>query len=134
MHITSSRHGLRFVFTADIKEGNLADNQIVFAQKLGCKADNSCIDATRNSFSPKEEDILYINEELLFDYYDEDFDREYTPKYREKETQPINRKIKHSFYSCLDSIFFGKPPLPIHYSSSFALQNYAFLPRFPSSG
>ena len=93
VHITSSGQGIRFVFTADIKEGNLADNQIVFAQKLGYKADKSCIDATRNSFSPKEEDILFINEELLFNYYDEDFDREYTPKYREKETQPINHKF-----------------------------------------
>ena len=93
VHITSSKQGIRFVFTADIKEGNLADNQIVFASRLGYKADSSCIDATRNSFSPKEEDILFINEELLFDYYDEDFDREYTPKYREKETQPINHKF-----------------------------------------
>ena len=78
-HITSSKKGIRIIFTADIKEGNLADNQIVFAEKLGYKADSSCIDATRNSFAPKEEDILYINEDLLFDYYDEDFDREYTP-------------------------------------------------------
>ena len=77
-HITSSKKGIRIIFTADIKEGNLADNQIVFAEKLGYKADSSCIDATRNSFAPKEEDILYINEDLLFDYYDEDFDREYT--------------------------------------------------------
>ena len=93
VHITSSKQGIRFVFTADIKEGNLADNQIVFASRLGYKADQSCIDATRNSFAPKEEDILYINEELLFDYYDEDFDKEYTPKYREKETQPLFHKF-----------------------------------------
>ena len=93
VHITSSKQGIRFVFTADIKEGNLADNQIVFASRLGYKADQSCIDATRNSFAPKEEDILYINEELLFDYYDEDFDREYTSKYREKETQPLFHKF-----------------------------------------
>ena len=93
VHITSSKKGIRFVFTADIKEGNLADNQIVFASRLGYKADQSCIDATRNSFAPKEEDILYINEELLFDYYDESFDREYTPKYREKETQPLFHKF-----------------------------------------
>ena len=77
-HITSSKKGIRIIFTADIKDGNLADNQIAFAEKLGYKADSSCIDATRNSFAPKEEDILYINEDLLFDYYDEDFDREYT--------------------------------------------------------
>jgi hypothetical protein len=88
-HITSSKKGIRIVFTANIKDGNLADNQIVFAQALGYKADQSCIDATRNSFAPKEEDILYINEELLFDYYDEEFDREYTPMYRDKKTQPL---------------------------------------------
>ena len=88
-HITSSKKGIRIVFTANMKDGNLADNQIVFAEKLGYKADSSCIDATRNSFAPKEEDILYINEDLLFDYYDEEFDREYTPQYRDKKTQPI---------------------------------------------
>ena len=88
-HITSSKKGIRIVFTANIKDGNLADNQIVFAQALGYKADQSCIDATRNSFAPKEEDILYINEDLLFDYYDEEFDREFTPQYRDKKTQPI---------------------------------------------
>ena len=92
-HITSSKKGIRIIFTADIKEGNLADNQIVFAEKLGYKADSSCIDATRNSFAPKEEDILYINEDLLFDYYDEDFDREYTPQYRERKTQPLRHEF-----------------------------------------
>ena len=88
-HITSSKKGIRIIFTADIKEGNLADNQIAFAEKLGYKADSSCIDATRNSFAPKEEDILYINEDLLFDYYDEDFDKRFTNDYREKRTQPL---------------------------------------------
>ncbi len=88
-HITSSKKGIRIVFTANIKDGNLADNQIVFAQALGYKADQSCIDATRNSFAPKEEDILYINEDLLFNYYDEEFDREYTPQYCDKKTQPV---------------------------------------------
>ena len=45
--------------------------------------------ATRNSFAPKEEDIIYINEELLFDYYNEAFDKRFTPEYRQKKTQPI---------------------------------------------
>ena len=93
VHITSSGFGARIVFTADIKDGNLADNQIVFAQKLGYQPDESCIDATRNSFSPKEEDILYINEELLFNYYNEEFDKKFTPQYRDKKTQPINHKF-----------------------------------------
>ena len=89
VHITSSGKGIRIVFTADIEDGNLADNQIVFAQALGYKADESCIDATRNSFAPKEEDILYLNETLLFDYYNEEFDKRYTQLYREKKTQPL---------------------------------------------
>ena len=94
VHITSSKEGIRIVFTADINVGNLADNQIKFAKALGdYKADDSCIDATRNSFAPKEEDILYINEELLFNYYDEEFDKRFTPDYRNKKTQPIH----HSF-------------------------------------
>jgi len=93
VHVTSSKKGIRIVFTASLKDGNLADNQIVFAEALGYKADQSCIDATRNSFAPKEEDILYINEDLLFDYYDEDFDREYTPQYRDKKTQPSHHQF-----------------------------------------
>ena len=54
VHITSSGYGIRIVFTADINEGNLADNQIVFAERLGFNPDESCIDATRNSFAPKD--------------------------------------------------------------------------------
>ena len=92
-HLTSSQKGARVVFTANCEDGNLADNQIVFAEKLGYKADESCIDATRNSFAPKEEDIIYINEELLFDYYNEAFDNKYTPMYREKKTQPLNHQF-----------------------------------------
>jgi hypothetical protein len=91
VHITSSQHGIRIVFTADAKTGNLADNQIVFAQTLGYKADDSCIDATRNSFAPKEEDILFIDE-TIFDYYDEEFDKQFTPLYREKKTQPLHHE------------------------------------------
>ena len=88
VHLTSSHLGARVVFTADVSLGNLADNQIAFAQALGYKADESCIDATRNSFAPKEEDILFIDEEKLFNYYDEAFDKRFTPEYRQKKTQP----------------------------------------------
>jgi hypothetical protein len=88
VHITSSSYGIRIIFTANIKDGNLADNQIVFAQALGQKPDESCIDATRNSFAPKEEDILYIDD-TLFDYYNDEFDKRYTQLYREKKTQPL---------------------------------------------
>ena len=93
VHLTSSGYGARIVAVADINLGNLADNQIVLAEKLGFKADESCIDATRISFAPKEEDILYINEEILFNYYNEEFDNKYTPMYREKKTQPLYHKF-----------------------------------------
>ena len=96
VHITSSGLGLRVVFTADINEGNLADNQIAFALALEQKPDESCIDATRNSFAPKEEDILYINEEILFNYYNEEFDKRYTKLYREKKTQPLYHEFPSS--------------------------------------
>ena len=96
VHITSSSYGIRIVATADVETGNLADNQIALAQKLGYKADESCIDATRNSFAPKEEDIIYINEELLFDYYNEEFDKRFTDEYRQKKTQPIRLQFDSS--------------------------------------
>ena len=89
VHITSSGHGIRIIFTANIDDGNLADNVIVFAAALGYKADSSCIDATRNSFAPKEKEILFIDETKLFNYYDEEFDKRYTQLYREKKTQPL---------------------------------------------
>jgi hypothetical protein len=91
VHLTSSGKGIRIIFTADINVGNLADNQIAFCEALGggYTPDRSCLDATRNSFAPKEEEILFINEEKLFNYYDEEFDKKYTPLYRDKKTQPL---------------------------------------------
>ena len=95
VHITSSGHGIRIIFTADIKTGNLADNQIAFAAELGYSPDQSCIDATRNSFAPKENEILFIDEEKLFTYYDEEFDKRFTPEYRAKRTQPTKHQQAH---------------------------------------
>ena len=110
VHITSSEHGVRIVSIADLNVGNLADNQISLAQKLGYKADESCIDATRNSFAPKEEDIIYINEDLLFDYYNEAFDKRYTQLYRQKKTQPLY----HEFASGSEKNNFGTDYTDLH--------------------
>ena len=96
VHITSSGRGIRIIFAADIEVGNLADNQIDFASKLGYAPDQSCIDATRNSFAPKEDEILFIDEERLFTYYDEEFDNRYTKLYREKKTQPLYHEFPSS--------------------------------------
>ena len=90
VHFTSSGKGIRIIFTADVNIGNLADNQIAFCETLGeYQPDRSCLDATRNSFAPKEDEILFIDEEKLFNYYDEEFDKCYTQLYREKKTQPL---------------------------------------------
>ena len=93
VHITSSGHGIRIIFIADKQIGNLADQQISFAAVLGYSPDQSCIDATRNSFAPKEDEILFIDEKRLFTYYDEEFDREFTPQYRDKKTQPLHHQF-----------------------------------------
>jgi len=93
VHITSSGHGIRIIFIADKQIGNLADQQISFAAVLGYAPDQSCIDATRNSFAPKEDEILFIDEERLFTYYDEAFDKEFTPMYRDKKTQPLHHQF-----------------------------------------
>ncbi len=93
VHITSSGRGIRIIFIADKQIGNLADNQISFAAVLGYAPDQSCIDATRNSFAPKEDEILFIDEERLFTYYDEEFDKEFTPQYRDKKTQPLHHQF-----------------------------------------
>ena len=93
VHITSSGCGIRIIFTADRQIGNLADNQIAFAAALGYAPDQSCIDATRNSFAPKEDEILFIDEERLFNYYDEEFDKAYTAMYRDKKTQPLHHQF-----------------------------------------
>ena len=105
VHITSSGHGIRIIFIADRQIGNLADNQISFAAVLGYSPDQSCIDATRNSFAPKEDEILFIDEERLFTYYDEEFDKEYTPMYRDKKTQPcVKQKPTESGQVGIESV------------------------------
>ena len=112
VHITSSGHGIRIIFIADRQIGNLADQQISFAAVLGYSPDQSCIDATRNSFAPKEDEILFIDEKRLFTYYDEEFDREFTPQYRDKKTQPLHHQF--SADGVADSTHCSKAPAVAH--------------------
>lgn len=75
-HITSSGRGLRLVCVARPDLGNIADNQICLANELGILdmigttgkpvVDDSCIDASRISYAPRRQDILHIDEDLLF--------------------------------------------------------------------
>ena len=68
--------------TADRAVGNLYDNALRMAGIIGLKSDDSCKDASRTSFAPQEEDILYLNEHL-FTYDDADYDKAYGSLYRE---------------------------------------------------
>lgn len=75
-HITSSGEGLRLVSECIIGAGNIADQIYLQAQELSMLhvkgttgklvCDNSIINADKLSFCPREEDILFIDEDKLF--------------------------------------------------------------------
>jgi hypothetical protein len=81
IYITPSGKGLKIVFKADVKKGNLIDNQHAMAKVLGVEVDESCKDASRMSFICKESDILYIDKEL-FTYENKEFAEKYNAEYR----------------------------------------------------
>ena len=85
--ITPSGHGLKIVFTCDPEVGNLIDNQMCMGRLLGVEIDESCKDASRLSFAPKYEDVLF-EDNGLFCFYNEEFDKKYTPLYNEGKSQP----------------------------------------------
>ncbi len=76
-HLTSSGEGLRLVseWNPEIG-GNIADQQFLQAKELGMLevvgttgkwvTDNSCINCDKFSFCPRLEDILFIDEDKLF--------------------------------------------------------------------
>ncbi|MBR2245008.1 MAG: VirE protein [Prevotella sp.] len=81
VHITPSGKGLRVVFKADIAIGDLSANQHHLATLLGVEPDEACKDASRASFSPQQEEILYIND-AIFDYQDDEFEKLFGERYR----------------------------------------------------
>ena len=93
VYITPSGKGLKVVFKADPKDGNLIDNQHAMAKVLGVEVDESCKDASRMSFICKESDILYINKEL-FTYENKEFSERYTALYRDGHSQATKEDEK----------------------------------------
>ena len=89
--VTPSGHGLKVVFMADPSVGNLIDNQIVFSQKLGLNPDEACKDASRGAFLTTSEDVIFIDEEKLFTYENEEFGKKYNGEYRSGHSQPTIR-------------------------------------------
>ena len=81
VHITPSGKGLRVVFKADSDIGDLSANQHHLAQQLGVEPDEACKDASRASFAPQQEEILFIND-AIFDYQNEEFDKRFGEVYR----------------------------------------------------
>lgn len=98
VHVTPSGRGLRLVAVADAAIGNIADNQAALSEKLGVEPDKACKDASRCSFCPSLEDILYINKEKLFSYENNDYDKDFGPQYRGGSSQPTaaRRATAHS--------------------------------------
>ena len=91
VYVTPSGKGLKVVFKADPKVGNLIDNMNAMASVLGVEADQACKDASRMSFICTREDILFINENELFDYEDKEFAEKFEPFYRGGNSQPTVR-------------------------------------------
>ena len=92
IHVTPSGRGLRIVGKAETSIGNIADNQRWLSNVLGVEPDEACKDASRASFCPTFEDILYINKEKLFTYENKEFDEKYGDLYRGGDSRPRTSK------------------------------------------
>ena len=80
--------GLKVVFKADPEIGNLIDNQIDFGRKCGLTLDQSCKDAARGTFLTTVDDILYMNNDVLFNYEDKTFHEKFAAQYHRGDSQP----------------------------------------------
>ena len=96
--ITPSGHGLKIVFMANVEWGNIADNQLEMAKRLGLTPDMSGKDASRTAFICKEEDLLYINN-AVFTYEDKEFAEKYNAQYRAGTSQPLYHLADGTFKS-----------------------------------
>ena len=91
--VTPSGHGLKVVFMADPEVGNLIDNQLVMSSKLGLSCDDACKDGCRGAFQTTDKDIIFINEEKLFDYENKTFGDRYNALYRDGHSQGTNEVV-----------------------------------------
>lgn len=91
--VTPSNEGAKFVFTADPKVGNIADNQIEFSKFLGLANDISIKDSSRGQFATTEDDVLYLDERVV-SYYDPEFEAKYGSEYRNGNSAPTKQENK----------------------------------------
>lgn len=125
VHVTPSGRGLRIVAIADAAIGNIADNQAALSKQLGVEMDAACKDASRCSFCPMLEDILFINKEKLFMYENKDYDKKFGPQYRGGVSRPTAGRSKVSAAS-------GLPAVGADSSSSGQTEGAA--PKVPGAG
>ena len=86
-YITPSDHGLKLVFVADVKRGNLASNQNAFCQSLNLSNDKSTKDSSRLSFVCPRSEVLFYDARL-HEVINGDFIRKYQPQYSKGLSEP----------------------------------------------
>lgn len=89
--ITASGRGLKVVAKADVETGNIIDNARALSKILGLETDEACKDASRLSFCPGMDDILYINNEL-FTYDNKEFEEKFGMDYRNNISASTNKR------------------------------------------
>ena len=102
--------GLKVVFEADPNLGNLIDNQIILSHRLGLTVDEACKDAARGTFLTTVNDIIYINEEKLFNYDNPEFAERYAEQYHRGNSQPT---IDLSVYTPIFDTNAAGAPVPV---------------------
>lgn len=90
VYVSASGDGVKVVFKARMEWGNLIDNQHNMAKLLGIPklVDEKCKDGSRGHFVTTESDVIFLDENHLYDYYNEAFDQKWTAEYRQGHTQP----------------------------------------------
>ena len=86
-YLTPSGHGLKLVFVADVKHGNLASNQNAFCMDLGLPNDNSTKDSSRLSFVCPRSEVLFYDARL-HEVMNAEFIRKYQPMYSKGLSEP----------------------------------------------
>ena len=84
--------GIRVVCKADIKRGNLADNQQYLSRIFKMECDKSIKNADRTSFAVPIQDIYYLDNQL-FTYQNDEYDKMYGDQYRRGDSRAANAKV-----------------------------------------
>ena len=86
-YLTPSGHGLKLVFVADVKHGNLASNQNAFCKDMGLPNDRSTKDSSRLSFVCPRSEVLFYDARL-HEVTNDEFIRKYQPMYAKALSEP----------------------------------------------